>query len=87
MVGCPLLSWKKNLKMCPELVDHYKALALGIKRRFMPSREGVEPLLCFSGGTGVFGVHVDAVGAAVDLRGVVSCQLRFGVRALRSECA
>src|SRR5690554_4005332 len=23
MVGCPLLSWKKNLKMCPELVDHY----------------------------------------------------------------
>src|SRR5690554_2603450 len=24
MVGCPLLSWKKNLKMCPELVDHYR---------------------------------------------------------------
>jgi len=45
------------------------ALALGVERGFAPGVQRVEALLGFPGVAGVLGVHVDAVGAAVDLRG------------------
>ena len=45
------------------------ALALAVERRFLPGVEQIKPLLAFAGGAQLLGVHVDAVGAAVDLRG------------------
>ena len=43
-------------------------LAIVEERRVAPGVERVEPLLGLARGTGVDSVHVDAVGAAVDLR-------------------
>jgi hypothetical protein len=45
------------------------ALAVGEEGGFAPGFEGVEALLGFSGGTRIDGMHVQAVGASVDLRG------------------
>ena len=46
-----------------------RALALGEERRLVPDGDGVDPLGGLAGRGGVGAVHVDAVGAAVDLRG------------------
>src|SRR5579863_1718161 len=43
------------------------AFSLGEKRRFPPGVECVQALLGLTRGPRVFGVHIDAVGAAVDL--------------------
>src|SRR5580704_14107480 len=45
------------------------ALLIGVERRFAPGIELIEPLLRFAESAGVFRMHVDAVGASVDLRG------------------
>jgi hypothetical protein len=49
--------------------------ALGEVRRFAPGRQAVEALLGLSDRASVLGVHVDAVGAAVDLQRAVADQL------------
>ena len=46
-----------------------RALALAVERRFIPGVEQIKPLFAFARGAQLLGVHVDAVGAAVDLRG------------------
>src|SRR5262245_47313616 len=45
------------------------ALAVGVEGGLAPGVEQVEPLLGLAGRAGVLGMHIDAVGAAVDLRG------------------
>jgi len=45
------------------------------ERRFPPGVEEVEPLLRLAAGAGILGVHVEAEGAAVDLRGAGLHQL------------
>src|SRR5690606_8101608 len=45
------------------------ALALGEERRLAPGAERVDALLGLAGCPRIFRVHVDAVGARVDLRG------------------
>src|SRR5688572_25993552 len=45
------------------------AFAVGVVRGFAPGVQAVEALLAFAGGAGVLPVHVDAIGAAVDLGG------------------
>jgi hypothetical protein len=42
--------------------------AFGEERSFTPGGDGVEPLLGFANGARVFGVHVEAVSASIDLR-------------------
>ena len=51
------------------------ALASGEERCLPPRRQGVQALLGLADGAGVLGVHVDAVGAAVELRGADADQL------------
>ena len=43
--------------------------AIGVKRRFAPGVQHVQPLLRFAVRTGVFAVHVEAIGTAIHLRG------------------
>ena len=50
-------------------------LALREVGRLPPRRQGVEPLLALPDRAGILGVHVDAVGAAVELRGAYADQL------------
>jgi hypothetical protein len=45
------------------------ALPIGEERRLAPGRQRVQPLFGFAAGSGVLGVHVDAAGTTVDLRG------------------
>src|SRR5215472_2599633 len=54
------------------------AFAVGKERRFPPGVESTEPLFGFAIGTGVLGMHVDAIGAAVDLGGAHPDQLDQG---------
>ena len=44
------------------------AFAIGIKRSFAPGVQLVQPLLGLAKRPRVFGVHIDAISAAVDLR-------------------
>ena len=46
-----------------------RAFAVGEEGSLAPGFEGVQALLGFAGGAGVEGMHVEAVGATVDLRG------------------
>src|SRR5204862_195343 len=50
-------------------------LPVGEERRLPPRRQRVEPLLGLADRAGVLGVHVDAVRAAVELRGPEADQL------------
>src|SRR5215472_12666937 len=45
-----------------------RPLALAVERRLAPGVEQIEPLLVLAGCAQLLGVHVDAMGAAVDLR-------------------
>src|SRR5581483_11936327 len=51
------------------------AFARAIKRRLLPGVEQIKALLAFAGGAQLLGVHVDAMRAAVDLRGTQLHQL------------
>ena len=44
------------------------ALPIRVERSFAPSIECVKTLLCFAQCSGVFGMHVNTIGAPVDLR-------------------
>ncbi len=46
-----------------------RALAFAVIGRFAPCGQAVETLLALAGGARVFSVHIDAICAAIDLRG------------------
>src|SRR6185437_4996623 len=55
------------------------AFAVGVERAFAPGIQRVEPLLALTDGAQIFPVHVDAVGAAVDLRGAQLDEMEQGL--------
>ena len=56
-----------------------RTLTLGVERRLPPGAQPVDPLLGLAEGARVLGVHVEAVGTAVDLRCADLHQLHQGV--------
>src|SRR5437870_10044291 len=46
-----------------------RAFALGVKRRLLPRVEHIESLFGLAEGAGVFGMHIEAIRAPIDLRG------------------
>jgi hypothetical protein len=77
-LGVAELSVRLGLDLIRNLIDadqcdglgerERSSLAFGEKGSFAPRRDGVEALLGFAQRARVLGVHVETVGAAVDLR-------------------
>lgn len=55
------------------------AFSFGVKGRLAPGIQGIQALLGLAEGAGIFRMHVNAIGAAVDLRGAQLQQVELFV--------